>query len=58
MEREAPMRTMRVVVVGVFPEKRHQVPLVDHNEMIQTVIAEGPYHALRDGISLEGPEQD
>ena len=49
-EREAAVWTMRVVVLDVFPEKRPQVPLVQHDEMVQTVIAEGPDHAFCDGI--------
>ena len=48
------MRAMRVVVLDVFPEKRPQVTLVQHDEMVQTVIAEGPDHAFRNSIRPGG----
>jgi len=42
------MRSIMVVVVHELRDQGAQMPLVEHDDMVETLLAEGPNHPLRD----------
>src|SRR3984893_16310175 len=47
---QAPVRSFMVVVTDEFHEKGVKMPLVDHDQVVQTLLAKRPHRPLRDRV--------
>ena len=46
------MGPLGVVVADILPQQCDEVPLVEHDEMVEAVSPQGPNNSLRDGIRM------
>src|SRR5438876_9739870 len=52
LQSERPMRLLLVVVLHELGQHGPKMLLVDDDEMVKTLSAQGPDHSLRDGVGL------
>jgi hypothetical protein len=50
LQAQAPMRTVGVVVGHELPEHGPQVPLVEDDQVVQTLPSQGAHDSFRDGV--------
>ena len=51
------MGPLGVVVADILPQQCDEVPLVEHDEMVEAVSPQGPNNSLRDGIRARSPNR-